>query len=361
MLNKKTVCIVLFYLFLTSYSYAEVSHNTLAVLVNINDPESLEIARYYQQARNIPEQNIIFLSFRRNAKSLSKVEFEIVEAQLHKKVSADIQAYVLAWRKPWRVDCMSITSAFSLGFDKGYCAKGCKTTRSVAYYNSFGDTPFNDFEIRPSMMLSANSVQGVKELIDRGVSSDYTRPEGSAYLLSTSDKQRNVRARMFAKIKSAFSDLINVNIVNSNTLKNKTDVMFYFTGLAKVNKVNQNKYLPGAIADHLTSVGGKLFSSSQMSILKWIDAGVTGTYGTVIEPCNFVEKFSNPGVLMQHYLSGSTLLEVYWKSVKMPGQGVFVGEPLASPYKGCTLSSKTFQYIDKLPENYIERQSRNCS
>jgi hypothetical protein len=27
------------------------------------------------------------------------------------------------------------------------------------------------------------------------------------------------------------------------------------------------------------------------------------------------------------------LIEAYWKSVQMPGQGLFVGEPLAAPYR----------------------------
>jgi hypothetical protein len=37
---------------------------------------------------------------------------------------------------------------------------------------------------------------------------------------------------------------------------------------------------------------------------------------------------------MGRYLGGETLIEAYWKSVRMPGQGVFVGEPLARPFGG---------------------------
>jgi hypothetical protein len=37
---------------------------------------------------------------------------------------------------------------------------------------------------------------------------------------------------------------------------------------------------------------------------------------------------------MSHYLQGETLIEAYWKSVAMPGQGLFIGEPLARPYGG---------------------------
>jgi len=74
-----------------------------------------------------------------------------------------------------------------------------------------------------------------------------------------------------------------------------------------------------------------------MSVLKWIDAGATGTYGTVVESSNSVGKFPNPGVVMQKYLSGDNLIEVYWKSVQMPGQGLFVDEPVAAPYKDSKL------------------------
>ena len=72
--------------------------------------------------------------------------------------------------------------------------------------------------------------------------------------------------------------------------------------------------------------------SSQMNILEWIKAGATGSYGAVVEPCNFPAKFSNPAVLMYHYLRGSSLIEAYWKSVAQPGQGIFVGDPLAKPF-----------------------------
>ena len=30
---------------------------------------------------------------------------------------------------------------------------------------------------------------------------------------------------------------------------------------------------------------------------------------------------------------GETLIEAYWKSVLMPGQGIFIGEPLAAPWR----------------------------
>jgi hypothetical protein len=45
-----------------------------------------------------------------------------------------------------------------------------------------------------------------------------------------------------------------------------------------------------------------------------------------------VGKFPQASVLIDHYLRGATVLEAYWKSVAMPGQGLFVGDPLARPW-----------------------------
>jgi uncharacterized protein (TIGR03790 family) len=89
---------------------------------------------------------------------------------------------------------------------------------------------------------------------------------------------------------------------------------------------------PGAIADHLTSTGGVLAGGQQMPAVAWITQGATATYGTVTEPCNLLEKFPDIEVLLQHYVQGETALEAYWKSVAMPGQGLFIGEPLARPF-----------------------------
>src|SRR5665648_56443 len=52
----------------------------------------------------------------------------------------------------------------------------------------------------------------------------------------------------------------------------------------------------------------------------------------VVEPCNHPQKFPFPGIAMHHYALGASAIEAYWKSVAWPGEGVFVGEPLAQPF-----------------------------
>ena len=182
------------------------------------------------------------------------------------------------------------------------------------------------------MMLAGSDIQQVKKMIDRGVQSDATFPEGTAYLMNTTDAARNVRSRGYKDIMALLSNRIKIEEIEADALINKADVLFYFTGKAEVDELESNHYLPGAIADHLTSSGGVLFGDHQMSVLKWLDAGATASYGTVVEPCTFPQKFPNPAIVIERYTRGEALIEAYWKSVAWPGQGLFVGEPLATPF-----------------------------
>lgn len=311
---------------------AKATAEQIAVVINIEDEDSRLIADYYRKKRGIPEENFIEISLPYDKPGIGVEKFEAVFQQVKNQTPDGVQYYALAWSKPFKVGCMSITSAFTFGFDKAYCAQGCKATKLSAYYNSDSQLPKDELNIWPTMMLAGSSLKQVYAMIDRGVTSDNTKPEASAYLMSTTDKARNVRSRRYPVIQQLLVENINIVQLNSNVLKNKKDVMFYFTGLKRVEAIDSNQYLPGAIADHLTSSGGNLFGWKQMSLLRWLEAGATASYGTVVEPCAFTQKFPNPGIVIERYTNGESLIEAYWKSVAWPGQGVFVGELMASPY-----------------------------
>ncbi len=306
--------------------------NDLGVIVNDSDPLSVKIAQYYQQQRKIPEENIIHIHLNPKNKTLAVSEFNKIKQQVDLQTPQNVQAYALTWVQPYRVGCMSITTAFAAGFDKSFCAKGCNKTRQSPYFNSDASLPYTAFKWRPTMALTGNNFDDVKALIDRGISSDFSLPQATAYLLNTSDTARNTRAIFYPSISKAFNKLWQVKILQQDFIENKKDVMFYFTGMTWVEKIQTNVFLPGAVADHLTSKGGMLTGSTQMSSMRWLEAGATGSYGAVVEPCNFVQKFPNPGIMMYNYIRGSTLIEAYWKSVAWPGQGIFIGEPLAKPF-----------------------------
>jgi uncharacterized protein (TIGR03790 family) len=293
----------------------------------------VRIGDYYAARRRISFQNFIRISFPPRKTGLTREEFDAIKADVDRQTLPDVQAYALTWAAPYRVECMSITTAFAFGFDRAFCAEGCKPTRPSPYFDSPASLPFTQLKIRPTMSIAAVSFERAKALIDRGVESDGSLPTGTAYLLSTSDKARNVRSTWYSAIEQVFGSRLRVRQLREDALTDKKDVLFYFTGKAQVEGLDTLRFVPGAIADHLTSSGGMLTDSGQMSALRWLEAGATGSYGTVIEPCDMLQKFPHPAVVIGHYLGGETLIEAYWKSVDMPGQGIFVGEPLASPFR----------------------------
>ena len=306
-------------------------HTQLAVIVNTWDPLSVEIGKYYAAQRGISFQNVIKVGFRPGRSVLPAKEFAALKAWADEQALPHIQAYALTWAAPYRVECMSITSAFAFGFDPAFCAEDCKPTRESAYFDSRARLPFTQLKIRPAMAIAATSLENAKALIDRGVQSDGSRPSGTAYLLSTSDSARNVRSASYPLAQRILGR--RARVLEQDALMDAKDVLFYFTGKARVEGLETLGFVPGAIADHLTSAGGQLFGSSQMSALAWLEAGATGSYGAVVEPCNLPQKFPHPALVIGNYLRGDTLIEAYWKSVAMPGQGIFIGEPLAAPFR----------------------------
>jgi len=306
----------------------------LAVIVNVRDPLSVRIGEYYAGQRSIIFQNVITVSFSPDTAALTREEFEQVKEQADRQTLPGVQAYALTWAAPYRVGCMSITSAFAFGYDETLCAEGCKSTRRSPYFNSSARLPFSQLRMRPTMSLAARSFENAKALIDRGILSDSTNPTGTAYLLSTSDKSRDVRRTGYSRVDKLQTNRVRARRLFQDELTDAKDVLFYFIGKERVLGLETLGFVPGAVADHVTSSGGEMPDGGQMSALRWLEAGATGSYGTVVEPCALPQKFPSPAVVIGRYLAGETLIEAYWKSVLMPGQGIFIGEPLAAPFRG---------------------------
>jgi uncharacterized protein (TIGR03790 family) len=320
---------------LVPFQAAALDARQLAVVINTRDPLSVQIGEYYAARRAILFQNILRVEFNPQA-SLAPGEFAEIRKRVDAQAGATVQAYALAWALPYRVGCMSITAAFAFGYDPAYCEPGCKPTLASRYFNSPSRRPHGDLGVRPAMALAAKSFEEAKALIERGVAADGTRPPGTAYLVSTADPHRNVRSPFFRQAERVAKGRLALRRIAQDRLTHRTDVLFYLTGAAHVGGLETLRFRPGAIADHLTSAGGVLDADAggQMTVLRWLEAGATGSYGTVVEPCNLPQKFPHPAILIGRYLQGETLIEAYWKSVRMPGQGLFVGEPLAAPFRG---------------------------
>jgi uncharacterized protein (TIGR03790 family) len=309
----------------------------IGLVINTADPYSVEVGSYYAERRGLKPEQVLRVALPLHA-ALTPAEFESFATTIAEHFDARIQALALAWTFPFAVGCNSITGALALGYDASLCEHSCQPSRRSAYFDSATTQPFTDLKWRPSMLIASKSVADAKALIDRGVSSDGTlglrgAPPVNAYFMVTSDPNRSVRARLFPPAGMLRNAGIDVHVEHADRLDTSARVVLYETGLTRVEGIDQVPWVPGALADHLTSFGGYLDGSmGQMSALDWLGSGATASYGTVSEPCSHPQKFPHPQVLLLNYAQGATALEAYWKSVAWPQQGLFVGEPLAAPF-----------------------------
>jgi uncharacterized protein (TIGR03790 family) len=329
----------------------------VAVLINDNDPQSVEVANYYQQVRKIPNRNMIHLNFDQDKvypgfksnNGIDPAEFAALKAQVDAAAGPEIQAFVVSWSRPFRVARFnyystnySITSAFAFGIEPAaLTGNNCSAMPLNRYFGSSSTAPYTDFGIRPTMMLAGQNTASVKATIDKGFKANGTLPKGDGWFVKTADSLRSgPRMQDFQTTVQDWNrpDGLTLTYFDYSTngrrseVKNAANILFYQTGAANVPGVNTNTYVPGALADHLTSNGGNLFGTDQMSAIRWLEAGVTASYGTVTEPCAHADKFPAASVLVESYFRGNTAVEAYTKSVRQPTQGVFVGDPLARPF-----------------------------
>lgn len=311
----------------------DLSAATLAVVINDDDPHSVEVGAYYRSAREIPDRNVIHVHIPNAPHVLSPAAFRKLKDEIDAQLAPTVQAIVMVWTAPYAVACNSITGAMTLGFNAALCENTCAPSAASAYYNALTSRPYTNLGLRPSMLLPTDSVALAKALIDRGVQSEFRILPASAWFLTTSDHARNARSGLFPPTGLVATKKLTMHNVHRDSISDVRDIMIYQTGLPTVAGLDTLTFRPGALADHLTSSGGDLLGSFQMSSLRWLEAGATASYGTVSEPCNYWQKFPNPTVLTRRYLSGDSAIEAYWKSVAWPAQGIFIGEPLARPYR----------------------------
>jgi len=309
---------------------AEITPAKTAVVINNRDPESVSAGAAYVAAYDIPATNVIRVEVPVKD-TLSTSEFLMVEKQILSHLPAQTNAIALLWSKPFRVDCMSITSAITFSADPASCATGCKRTRVNPWFLDQDGDLASTRNKRRSMLVTGGSLDETLALIKRGTAAQGNNPDGRAALVISGDRLRDVRQHSFSRL-VAEPPGRGIIAKQQGFVRSAHDLVFYFTGAKAVPHLEELSFLPGAIGDHLTSHGGNLYRGSQMSALAWIQAGTSGSYGTVAEPCNFVEKFPDPNILIRRYVNGDTLAAAYWASVEMPGQGVFVGDPLAQPF-----------------------------
>lgn len=316
------------------------------VIVNQASSNSCELGNYYCQQRGVPPQNVLFINWSGGNILWASNDFQsnlvtpLLQMLGTNQLTNQIQYVVLSMDIPFETTFGSInngtTSALFYGLRRGDGTDPSGLTNSYAASEAAFPqampvgAPGYSFL---TTMITGDSLAHAEQLVDQGVASDGTFPLQPVILAKSSDVLRNLRYQYFDNA------IFNVNILGVSTiLRTNTDsiqwpngCLGYQTGLADFG-VPQGLFVPGSMADSLTSYGGQIFgNNSQSNLLAFIDAGAAGSYGTVSEPDDDTQKFPNPQVYF-YQARGFSLAESYYQSLNVPYLGLVVAEPLAAPF-----------------------------
>jgi len=155
----------------------------LAIVINDAEPNSIEVGEYYRQAHAIPAANVVHVHIPNRPRKLSMDQFAQLKERIDGQLKPGIQAVLMVWSAPYAVECNSITSAYTLGYDAGQCMKTCNPGKASTYFNSNTGQPFSQLGMRLSMLLPIDYVEEAKAVVDRGTASGFAVPAASAYYL----------------------------------------------------------------------------------------------------------------------------------------------------------------------------------
>ena len=322
----------------------------VAVVVNQNSTNSVQLGNYYCEQRGVPPQNLLRINWTGTNTVWNRSNFEtnllnpLVSMLASRGLTNQVDYVVLSMDIPYRTTATNgvngTTTALFYGFKPDDLANSCSlpNASSNAYAGSegiFRQTPpiaaaSNSWLV--TMITSSNLAQA-KTIIDRGAASDGTFPTQTVWLAKTSDPARNVRYWEFdnAVFDARVAGIFSIVRTNSNSPLGLTNLFGYQTGVQQFN-ILSNAFVPGAIADSLTSYGGGIYGpNDHTTLLVFLNSGAAGSYGTVVEPCNYLQKFPSP----QDYFyqeRGFSMAECYYLSLVNPYQGLIGGEPLAAPF-----------------------------
>ena len=332
----------------------------IVLLVNRESGDSVAVAAEYAALRKVPEQNIIRLDLSEDPPVvISRAEFvEQIWLPVVKTIRArGLGEQVLAWvysagfpttvkAPPWlsltgitflanRVPARNVVknaayvSPLFAGPDG--LREGAHFPQTLDVYREWlgADMPV------PSMMLGyigphGNTREEVLEVLRRGAESDGTAPTGTVFFVTNDDVRSRCREWQFA---GAVSELraLGCEAEITGAFPSGREIIGLLSGAAWVYPDKNSTYLPGAMAEHLTSAAGNFNDGNQTKMTAWLGVGATASAGTVVEPYSRWQKFPHARFFV-HYRAGCGMLESFYQSIRSPLEILLLGDPLACPW-----------------------------
>jgi hypothetical protein len=341
----------------------------MLLVVNPDDPASLQIANAYAALRDIPSNNILFITppadYYNDGQPISQAE---VANTYLTPIAAAISARGLTNQINYigtigQATCYSIaaqpgtpcTGANSLNYALDLLTpltNGSGLTLQNATFDwpvgptsalyqdpnniPIGDNPavlhsatysvaYSGADIATQYYMSGtigytgtngNTAAQVIASLQNGAASDGTRPQGTIYFEDNGDIRSTSRDQEWPATESQLTargiswvyQCGTCGAAPLNCSSGTAAVLGAVCGSPTPALPNGSTYLPGAWADNLTSFGCDFPDTSQTKATAFIAAGAAGTTGSVVEPYAIPQRFTNSSIYT-FIADGSTLGE----------------------------------------------------
>jgi hypothetical protein len=362
------------------------------LIVNSKNADSKTIANYYVDIRGIPPGNVVYVDWRGGQEACqgpqfwSKILHPAIESMDERRLGGQIDYIVYSAGIPWLVGLQPMypDEKFSKTFypvgstngvtylwrflrDKNpsivapvfnwYLSPSggdndvqCKQLGAVvsrgfrarAGFSKSGrrvGDPSKGLTYFLSTMLGVtsgrgNSVEEIVRYLKRSAEADGTRPRGTIYFMKNNNIRSKTRHDCYDTVARQLMAMGIAAHVGTGTIPQRAgDTLGIMTGTADFDFAkSQSRLLPGAVCDHLTSLGGDLKSKAgQTPLTDFLRYGAAGASGTVFEPLALQCKFPLPSMYL-HYARGCSLAESFYQSIAAPYQLLIVGDPLCQPW-----------------------------
>jgi autotransporter-associated beta strand protein len=367
---------------------------SMLLVVNPNDPASLQIANAYAALRDIPANNILFVSppsyYQNNGAAITQADvmsdylFPIAAAITARGLTNQINyigtigqatSYaIIPQPSTTATNANSLNYALDLltpltngsGLTLQNATLNYPSGPTSALYQDpnnipIGDNPainhaatysvsYSGTNISTQYYMSGtigytgtggNTAAQVIASLQNAVASDGTRPTGTIYFENSGDIRSTTRESEWPATEAqlatraqltqpSISSAVEVG-TSGATPQNRSDVLGAACGSPTLSLPNGSTYVPGSWADNLTSFGCDFLDTSQTKATAFIAAGASGTTGSVAEPYAIPARFTNSSIYT-FIADGSTFGEAFAKSVASPDMQMPLGDMLAQPF-----------------------------
>ena len=350
------------FLFIAFQGLAQsINYNDVGVIINLNSPASMQIGSHFKNARNIPTQNMIYVSVP-TTEVINDIEFEQLRTQIENYLtSQNLQNqlnYLVTTKgiplKRNGIDCIvntnqgdcgSVDQELSLILGPHAGGIGATNGYSNPYYNENTHFSRAQFGIYLVTRLDGYELTDVISLIDRSGPNTGVNQLDAQVVLDMFETT-SIDSTYFIENYLAPSQLA-LQSQNWTTLTDyapstpssvQNALGYIGIGFGPTDSVALDyAWLPGSFSSMNTCSGARTFNASnnptdQFLLAQLIQDGCTAAHGYV--NCMYFSQLFETDIMLNRYLNpnaGYNLAESYFMAERLLShQSVLIGDPKAS-------------------------------